>query len=111
MFKNKAIALAMVAGGLAMTATAEGNSDVAFKYNPQSSAQEIHNGFLDQAREVCREKTGYPSAIKGVYPVAEWACIRDLMNNAVEAANQPELTQVHENYIDPAQPYRVAGTD
>lgn len=111
MFMKKAIVLAMIAGGFGMAATAEGHDQVAFNYNPQASAEQIHADLRVQAREVCRERTGYPSAIKGVYPVAEWACIRDLMNDAVKAANRPELTKVHNEYVDPTQPYRVAGVE
>ncbi|WP_084397899.1 hypothetical protein [Henriciella aquimarina] len=110
MFK-KMLALSLAASAIGFGAMAQDKDETVFAYNPTDSAQEIHAGFLADAKAACEKVTSYPSAIKGVYPLAEWSCVNRLMNEAVTAVDRPELTQLHKNFVDPAQPYRVAGTN
>lgn len=100
----KSILAAVAALAVAGAATAEGEFETEFTYDPTASVETTYDAFQSQAKRACRIDLRRAGSL-GVKMAMEAACQEALMDNAVRATGNGVLIALHTG--EPASPQTI----
>ncbi|MEL6244045.1 MAG: hypothetical protein AAFQ21_06345 [Pseudomonadota bacterium] len=101
---------AVAAFAFAGAASAEGEFDVSFTYDPAASAEVTYDAFQSQAKRACRIDLRRVGSI-AMKTKLERACQQSLVDSVVSATRDASLIALHMGEPVSAQPIDVAAKD